>query len=433
MKNILEVLKNNNPEFFYRLKTAFDEATYELRTDEGMETTIIADNIQLTSHHDRMRCAQYRCRKLDLNSPISIYGFGLGDEIRYILEKNPNAEINLFILNEALFYFLVQKIEDYTNLLSTNVNLIIADDDTPYVKNSIIIPSEIYLDFTHNNKIKIKLANILDYDFASVNSTKRIQNFCLENLNNNKAAKVFDRIKPLNNDDIDALKADEYIVLASGPSLHDNIDKIKELKSKGIKIISVDTALACINKENIVPDVIVSHDPIVYVQFKNLMLCNKDFFNNTLLICSAHSEQAFIDDFPGPIKYIFDDYDVKIVPEIDGELKNFIKFSGSVLLETIAILRKVKPKRIHLFGCDFAYKGNKTHAGKLYNDVSEKGARGNYGSFIKIYCNDGLYQNTLKSFALYRDYLEKEIKEDPSIEYINYSKTGAVIKGAKLG
>ena len=153
MNNILDILKTKNPEFYNQLKKAFDEASYELRTDEGMQTTIIADNIQLTSHHDRMHCAEYRCRKLDLNEPISIYGMGLGDEIRYILEKNPKANINLFILNEALFYFLVQNIEDFTDLLATNVNLIIADDDTPYVKNSIIIPSEVYIDFKHNNKI----------------------------------------------------------------------------------------------------------------------------------------------------------------------------------------------------------------------------------------------------------------------------------------
>ena len=433
MNNILDILKNKNPEFYNKLKKAFDEASYELRTDEGMQTTIIADDIQLTSHHDRMHCAEYRCRKLDLNEPVSIYGMGLGDEIRYILEKNPKANINLFILNEALFYFLVQNIEDFTDLLATNVNLIIADDDTPYVKNSIIIPSEVYIDFKHNNKIKIKLANILDYDFASVNSTNRILRFSVNNLNMNKAAKIFDRIKPLNNDDINALKADEYIVLASGPSLKDNIEKIKELQSKGIKTVAVDTALACLNNYNIIPDIIVSHDPIVYVQFKNLILKNKDNFKNTFLICSAHSEQAFIEDYPGPIKYIFDDNDVKIVPEIDCELKNFIKFAGSVLLETTAILKRVSPKKIHLFGCDFAYKGKTTHAGNLYNEVSEKDTKKNYGSFIKILCNDGQYQNTLKSFALYRDYLEADIKASPNTEYINYSKTGAIIKGAKLG
>ena len=280
-------------------------------------------------------------------------------------------------------------IEDFTDLLATNVNLIIADDDTPYVKNSIIIPSEVYIDFKHNNKIKIKLANILDYDFASVNSTNRILRFSVNNLNMNKAAKIFDRIKPLNNDDINALKADEYIVLASGPSLKDNIEKIKELQSKGIKTVAVDTALACLNNYNIIPDIIVSHDPIVYVQFKNLILKNKDNFKNTFLICSAHSEQAFIEDYPGPIKYIFDDNDVKIVPEIDCELKNFIKFAGSVLLETTAILKRVSPKKIHLFGCDFAYKGNTTHAGNLYNEVSEKDTKKNYGSFIKILCPRG--------------------------------------------
>ena len=432
MNNILDILKIKSPDFYNRLKIAFDEASYELRPDEGRQTTIIADNIQLTSHHDRVHCAQYRCRKLDLNGPITIYGMGLGDEIRYILEKNPKAEINLFILNEALFYFLVQNVEDLSEILSTNVNLIIADDDTPYVKNSIIIPSEVYIDFTHNNKIKIKLANILDYDFASVNSTKKIQHFSVKNLNNNRNAKVFDRIKPLNKDDIEALRADEYIVLASGPSLKDNIDKIKELKAKGIKTIAVDTALACINNYDITPDIIVSHDPIVYVQFKDLLMSKRDNLKNTLLICSAHSEQAFIDNYPGPIKYIFDDYDVKLVPEIDGELKNFIKFAGSVLLETIAILKIVSPKKIHLFGCDFAYKGNTTHAGGLYAKVSEDREK-NYNSYIKILCNDGQYQNTLKSFALYRDYLEGDIKTSPNIEYINYSKTGAVIKGAKLG
>ena len=47
-----------------------------------------------------------------------------------------------------------------------------------------------------------------------------------------------------------------------------------------------------------------------------------------------------------------------------------------------------------------------------------------------VVCNDGSVQKTVKVFNLYRQYLEDEIIKHKDIRFENYSKTGAVIKGA---
>ena len=101
-KNFL-ALANQYPEFASKLMTYQNSSSLEIQLDEGKEATLLVNGRQLTSHHDREGLACYHVKKIDLHKLVTIYGFGLGDEIRYILSKNKQAIINVVILNPALF------------------------------------------------------------------------------------------------------------------------------------------------------------------------------------------------------------------------------------------------------------------------------------------------------------------------------------------
>ena len=150
-------------------------------------------------------------------------------------------------------------------------------------------------------------------------------------------------------------------------------------------------------------------------------------YKNTTLIFSAHSEKGLIEKYPGPKFFIYQKRDLEQLPYLTKDNADFITYGGSVLNESVAIAIKSKAKTIKLFGCDFAFKGDRTHTG----DIADK-AMSTYDKELYVECNDGIMQKTIRVFNLYREYLEDAISKHKDIRFENYSKTGAKIKGAIL-
>lgn len=219
----------------------------------------------------------------------------------------------------------------------------------------------------------------------------------------------------------------EIMITASGPSLEDNIETVRELHNCGVLLIAADTSLTTLNAEKIIPDVIVTTDANVYVALKDRIFKNLGLYKNTTLIFSAHSEKELIEKYPGPKFFIYQKRDLELLPYLTKDNADFISYGGSVLNESVAIAIKSKAKTVKLFGCDFAFKGDRTHTG----DIADK-AMSTYDKELYVECNDGLMQKTIRVFNLYREYLEDEISKHKDIRFENYSKTGAKIKGAIL-
>ena len=102
--NYLALCKSS-PDFAAIITKYENAQEYSIQIDEGKETTLLIDGRQLTSHHDRMGAAKYQCQKLDIKKPICIYGFGLGDNVKYLLNKNPIIIINFFRHNYCLIIY----------------------------------------------------------------------------------------------------------------------------------------------------------------------------------------------------------------------------------------------------------------------------------------------------------------------------------------
>lgn len=397
---------------------------YQIQLDAGKEATLIVDSRQLTSHHDREGLAAHYCRKLDFKKEIHIYGFGLGDEIRYILQQTPNAQIFVHLLNPGLFNALLSIDDSIHELFVSNVNFLPAGDDTPYFANSIIITPELYIDQITCNSIKGKLLNILDYDYAVAHFNSNTGLINKKNLKDNyqilKSIRSFDTKVIREQDSNNAV-----MIAASGPSLADNINTIRKYISDGVKLIALDTALSCLLEKKITPNFVISTDPVVYRNLSRFIFPDMEALKNTTLIFSAHSEKALIESFPGPKYFIYKNSDLEILEYLPKAKADYISYSGSVLNEAVAIAIKANYKTVKLFGADFAFKGETTHSGSV-NRIAVSANQ----KLHDVVCNDGSVQKTVKVFNLYRQYLEDEIIKHKDIRFENYSKTGAVIKGA---
>lgn len=421
--NYLALCKSS-PDFAAKITKYENAKEYSIQIDEGKETTLLIDGRQLTSHHDRMGAAKYQCQKLDIKKPICIYGFGLGDNVKYLLNKNPKADIRVFILNPALFLKLLSIDDELHTLFKANVNFSLPDDNTCIYSNSIIMQSELLIDSKTFNNLKSRLINFLDNNFANDYFNKTTKKLFDKNIKDN--FELLKNEKALTQEILDKYPK-EIMITASGPSLEDNIETVRELHNCGVLLIAADTSLTTLNAEKIIPDVIVTTDANVYVALKDRIFKDLGLYKNTTLFFSAHSEKGLIEKYPGPKFFIYQKRDLEQLPYLTKDNADFISYGGSVLNESVAIAIKSKAKTIKLFGCDFAFKGDRTHTG----DIADK-AMSTYDKELYVECNDGLMQKTIRVFNLYREYLEDEISKHKDIRFENYSKTGAKIKGAIL-
>lgn len=420
--NNFSKLKAFNSNLAIALNAFSLKTEYEIFIDEGKEIGLTVDGRQLCSHHNRDGYAQKRINLLNLKQKITIYGFGIGDEIRAILNKNPKASIDVVLLNPALFYALLGIDDEIYKLFVPNINFIIPEDRLKVVNNAVISFPELYIDPKNFNSLKMRLMNYLDNDF-SIKEFNRVFKGLIETaLKNNY--ELLKNEKLLDTDDLNDI-TDTVIVTAAGPSLEDNIETVKTLKKQGHTIIAVDASLACLEKYHIIPDYVVSCDIWVYKNLKNSIFKDFDFYKNSTLVYSATSEKELITKFTGKKRFIFKPENTEILDFLPKEKANFLIFYGSVLNEAVSLALKAKPHTIKLFGADFAFKDSQTHS-----TITDKAVISVGEVKVNVLCNDGKIQSSQRNFCFYREELEKEIELHKEVRFENYSKTGAVIQGA---
>ena len=415
-------LKKHYPKVYEQLELNYQDTQYELSLDEGKETTLLVNGRQLTSHHDRKALALYNLSKLNLRTDVTIMGFGLGDEVRELLKQKFKHQINVVLLNPALFLQLLSIDDKLYELFQNNVHFIIPDESYKMPNNFVVLTSEIYLDMKTFNNLKVNLINHLDNAYGQKLFASTAHKYRDINLNENK--KFMRDELPLTPEYAHKIIGDKVVICGAGPSLDACKDKLKTLIEKGYKVFSVDSAVIALSKIGVVPDIICTTDYLTYRNLKGFLDPLLDNFKKTTLFYTPHSERVFIDIFPGPKFYTFDQSDRNVIDYLPSKLTNLVSYRGSVSNMAIAIATMSRTKEIAFVGVDFAFFNNVTHAGNLGNAAINRGSMD-----IEVLCNDGQMRGTQRNFAFYKQDLEDEIARHPEIKYYNYSKTGAVIKG----
>ena len=154
----------------------------------------------------------------------------------------------------------------------------------------------------------------------------------------------------------------EAAIVAAGPSLDHQLSALSERKSRGVFIISSDTALPALLKRGIPPDAVVSIDcqhfslyhffggvprgvPLILDIASPPPLCR--LHSTPLFFLSGHPLARYIGSAWRPF------------PEIDTS-------GGNVTYACLSLAEKLGAGSVTLFGADFAYIGQKTYARGTY-------------------------------------------------------------------
>lgn len=384
--------------------------------------TIKYDNKYIHSKYDPMRESN---KLIDENvellskSVVVIYGLGLGYHIDVLVERiDSKTKIYVFEYNMD-FVRYCKKINN--NVFKyKNVNIIDGNDEKFYEKFSkyLGIAGDVIIHRPSLETIKLSneaLYNIID-DYSLIKQSEENNDQLIRLGEENYEFNIKQNYRLIN--EFISLYKDSnksYVITASGPSLDNELQLLKENRGK-FNVISVGSSLRAVMEKEIRPDAVVILDghEVVKKQFAG-------YENENIPLCfSAKASRWAVSEYKGP-KYIFnvsDNDNIKIATE------------ETVAVSAIDIAVKCGAKKVILLGQDLAYIGNKSHTEafeKVYgfkdNNVEKFKVRTVKGV-------DGNRINTAQGYIRFKFKIERLIRKNTHIKFLNCSK-GAFIEGAE--
>jgi hypothetical protein len=349
-----------------------------------------------------------------------IYGLGLGYHVAelYSLDRSITIEIyesDLRIIQLMCAYSNIQNIFTLNNIkLVYDPEFIqLTDRLTNLTDVSEFVIHYPSLRNIKNTAIKEKLENYF-IQFSSIKNQS-----CLLNANFWSNIKNYDSL-------VDDLKEtfnekDLYIV-AAGPSLDKNYMELKNISGKGI-VLATGTVLRKLINAGIRPDyfIVTDANERVYAQIAGLES------NDIPMIFLSTAFKGFSQNYKGR-RYIAFQEDYPNAEEF-ARSNNVVlyKTGGSVSTTALDIGIKLGCKRIIYLGLDLAFTDNFVHAlnTSRRNLTSTEGVR-------KVEDINGNLIYTSRSLDMYREWIERRIKDIDNVEFIDATEGGAKIKGMQV-
>lgn len=387
---------------------------------QGQNQTISVNGIQLSSRHDRIAEAQLFISTLPSNvQQVTVYGVGMGD-VPSLLTDNPQYQkIEVCILNLAVFALLLCYTDQREWLSHPNVNLYEQAGKTlsfPY----IAITPELNLVSNENAIIRDLIVYELNRNYANQ-----------QHLNNDKVEFRFNsNSKNIENDPsadllIQYYKKPRCHVIASGPTLEDHYDFL--LKQRQLPdntrplMIAADTSLKGLVNHGIYPDIVVSID--INIRLDHMPIEDTE---NISLVYFPTISPDIIREWRGT-RYCAYSKHARYDTLSNYQPKLRLYTNGSVIHPIIDLAAYLGAYEISMFGCDFCYAKNKTHA--FWPDGSLGPKINNAKHWVLNGRGDRV--ETDLNFRGYLRSLERYIKIKPNIKFYQSSLDGARILGAQ--
>jgi len=292
------------------------------------------------------------------------FGTGLGMHIEKIHEKIA-AKIYFIIEDDLELFKLSLLTINYKNIAKKSSLFFSIFEEKEEFMNSCAV----FLDFSYEYNHYLKFFHLLSHkeekinDFQLYLASQPHIRFLFTNLflQYTQAFKyIFDDYKFLNNSinlDSSKFKKFPFLLLASGPSLEENIIWLKKNKKKFITI-AVSSSLAYLESQDITPDIIIHIDPFEWGITSFEKLHSIDFIKNSLCFFSANTPPNIISLINKEKLYLFEtgtDYK-------EDSFKPSSPCVGSLAYQLLLILNI---QNIYLLGLDLAVDEatGKTHSG----------------------------------------------------------------------
>lgn len=414
-----EVLQRRWPALFERLM-AEDSAAVQAELVQGLGSTLSVNGVQLTSRHDRTHEARVQAASLADKAQLHVYGTGLGDLPAMLLERAGLERLYVHILNGALFALVVQLLDQRQWLEDPRVELFYAGDLSDICTPFFALPAEMLLADDFNAKIRDRLVsevhlsfNNREFDPQSPAIQQRLQDCLPVLLGDDDVAQLFGT----------CVDRDVYVI-ATGPTLEGHFERLAKVRAQAQRplFICVDTAYRPLREHGVVPDLVVSIDQLI--SFRHLPFEQSE---GIPLVYLPMSDPEVLRAWKGKR---YGGYSASPVYAALREAypRGELHVGGSVIHPAVDLAVKMGARRITLFGADFAFPMNKTHAG--WND----GELGPSVNQARHWVRDGHGQrvSTQLNFRGYLCVLERYIAAHPQVEFFNSSKAGALIAGTRF-
>lgn len=413
----IAVIANRWPALHQRL-CAVEVVNFQPEIKEGLASTLVVNGIQLTSRHDRIHEAKVQADSLPQNDKLHLYGVGLGDLPRVLLQRKNLRRLHVYILNEALF-MLVNHLLDHSDWLSDQrVRLHIAHDFNEIKLPFFVSPPELHLASNTNSKIRDRLAAEVEIVYLNQRFTADNPVF---------KARLKENIAYIQHDKDVAELFNQYsgrdaFILASGPTLSDHYEKLYTIRQNENRplFIALDTALKALIAHDIEPDIVISIDKEINPgHLPNNMMCKPKLVYFPLVTPSLLAA------WPGK-RYCAYSHSVVYESMCKKHPKGKLFASGSVIHPAVDFAVKSGVKSITFFGADFSFPYDKTHSGW------DSGVLCVPVDAAKHWVLNGRNEKvkTLLNFRGYLCSLERYIAHHPKVKFYNSSRDGAYIEGA---
>lgn len=410
-----QVLRERWPALLERL-LAEDSAVLQADLVEGLGSTLSVAGIQLTSRHDRTREARTQAASLPEAPVLHLYGCGLGDLQLALLERPGLTRLYVHILNGALFKLVLQLLDQQFWLANPRVELLYAGDLSEIQLPFFALPSELVLADDYSAKIRDRLVSETHVTFNNRLFTEEAG-----------VAERLAAVEPWVRADADVAElfgrdsGREVFVIATGPSLEQHFAALRALRERPQRplLICVDTAYQPLQRHGIQPDVVVSIDQ----RISSRHLPAQDSASTTLVYMPL-ADPRVLEGWQGP-RYVAYSASPVFASLRQRWPKAQLHAGGSVIHPAVDLAVKMGGRRITLFGADFAFPMDRTHAGWQDGDL------GPQLKAAKHWVLDGNGQRvkTQLNFRSYLCELERYIQSQPEVRFFNTSRSGAMIAG----
>lgn len=257
---------------------------------------------------------------------------------------------------------------------------------------------------------------------SRMNFTKQYEHLVYKNflysvnvLNNNSTLpQLFDRIP---------VRDIPVIIVAAGPSLMKNCLELKKAKGRAI-IIAVAHSMKTLVMNGIRPDLVATTDPAspFFLDFDN----KRDY----TLLCCVYSNKVFQGVYNG--RLIF--YGFPIYKRLFSSRRTDLELNadfdtGSVATDVLSLFEAAGFKRFILVGQDLAFGEDGTSHTNGQKEIREEDIGAVFPETESI---DGKMLKTRNDWVLFRQYYEKRIRADNTLDIIDATEGGALIHGSKV-
>lgn len=414
-----QVIQQRWPALFARL-VAEDSLAIQAELVQGLGSTLSVDGIQLTSRHDRIHEARVQAASLPEKPRLHVYGTGLGDLPSVLLERAVLERLYVHILNGALFALVLQLLDQRQWLEDPRVELMYAGDHADIYTPFFALPAEMLLADDFSAKIRDRLVNEVHLSF-----------------NNRQFDPQLPAIQQRLRDSLELLLADddvaqlfgtcigrEIYVIGTGPSLEGHFERLASVRGQAGRplFICVDTAYRPLRQHGIIPDLVVTIDQLI--SCRHLPFEESD---GIPLVYLPMSSPAVLKAWKGKRYGAYTASPVYATLR-QQHLRAELHAGGSVIHPAVDLAVKMGGTRITLFGADFAFPMNKTHAGWDDGDLGPAVAQARHW----VRDGNGERVRTQLNFRGYLCVLERYIALHPEVSFLNSSRAGAMIVGTQF-